>query len=120
MILIISGKFQHELDFISEKFGIYADENHEYNNTAKIIYTMNDIVEKWFDNGLMIEKEIKKFYADNKKNIIVVIQRGCGIVPVDERLRALREYEGRTFSVLADYADEVYSVMCGIGIKIKG
>lgn len=124
MTLIISGKFQHELDFIFNKFNlqkkdVYVVSNNK-NTNLKIIYTMNDIVEKWYENGVDAEKYANDFCKKNNDKIIVIIQRGCGIVPIDEKLRKFRDYEGRVYTKMAENADEIYSVMCGIGIKIKG
>lgn len=124
MILIICGRFQHELDFIYQKFNLknedvcYVSKNYDCN--LKVIYTMNDIVEKWYEKNEDSEEAVTDFCSNNKDKIVVVHQRGCGIVPIDERLRKLRDYEGKVFAKLAQNADEVYSVTCGLGLKIKG
>jgi len=44
---------------------------------------------------------------------------GCGVVPVDKREREYREYTGRLMTELAEDADEVVQVLCGLGRRIK-
>lgn len=44
---------------------------------------------------------------------------GCGVVPMTYRERAYREIAGRIGCRLAEEADEVYRVACGIAVKIK-
>ena len=43
----------------------------------------------------------------------------CGVVPADPELRAWRELCGRTLTALAQNAEEVTRVFCGIPKKIK-
>ena len=51
--------------------------------------------------------------------IIICDEIGCGLVPVDAFEREYREAAGRICTVLAEHADEVYRVVCGIGMRIK-
>ena len=51
--------------------------------------------------------------------MIISEQIGCGIVPADAQERAIREKIGRMQIRLAETADEVVRVICGIGQKIK-
>lgn len=46
-------------------------------------------------------------------------EMGCGVVPMTYRERAYREIVGRIGCRLAEEADEVYRVVCGIAVKIK-
>ena len=52
-------------------------------------------------------------------DIILYTEVGSGLVPVDEKERTAREAAGRLSILLADEADEVYRVFCGIAKKLK-
>ncbi len=52
-------------------------------------------------------------------DIILYTEVGSGLVPVDEKERTARETAGRLSILLADEADEVYRVFCGIAKKLK-
>jgi adenosylcobinamide kinase/adenosylcobinamide-phosphate guanylyltransferase len=45
---------------------------------------------------------------------------GQGIVPADSLSRRFRDFQGRCNQVMAAAADEVYFVVSGIPLKIKG
>lgn len=51
--------------------------------------------------------------------IFIIDDISQGIVPVDERTRAVREMNGRLMTYLASEAEAVYRVFCGIGKRIK-
>ena len=52
-------------------------------------------------------------------DIILYTEVGSGLVPVDEEERKAREAAGRLSIRLAEQADEVYRVVCGIAKKLK-
>ena len=125
MILITGGVYQHKLDFVYKNFKLNKDDicftDNDLNwNNKKVIYKFNDIIKKWSDKGLNPEKHILNILESLKDKIIVIDQTGCGVVPIDEKERSLREITGRTCCILAQTADEVYNVMFGLGVKIKG
>ncbi len=125
MVLITGGAYQHKLDFIYKNFKLcendicFTGSGLNWNN-KKVIYKFNDIVKKWFDDGLNPEEHILNVLDGLKDKIIVIDQTGCGVVPFDEKERLLREITGRTCCILAQAADEVYNVIFGLGVKIKG
>ncbi|MBO7682078.1 MAG: bifunctional adenosylcobinamide kinase/adenosylcobinamide-phosphate guanylyltransferase [Clostridia bacterium] len=52
-------------------------------------------------------------------DIILCTEVGSGLVPVDGEERKAREAAGRLSIRLAEQADEVYRVVCGIAKKLK-
>lgn len=58
--------------------------------------------------------------ARNPDVVITVDEIGCGLVPVDAFERAYREQAGRICTELAQIAERVDRVVCGIGMTIKG
>ncbi|MBP3459312.1 MAG: bifunctional adenosylcobinamide kinase/adenosylcobinamide-phosphate guanylyltransferase [Lachnospiraceae bacterium] len=56
---------------------------------------------------------------DPHKLIIVSNEMGYGIVPIDPFERKYREKNGRVNCYLAEHAEQVIRVICGLGEKIK-
>ena len=125
MILITGGVYQHKLDFVYKNFKLgkedicFIDNNLNWNN-KKVIYKFNNIIKKWHNEGLNPEEYILNTLESLKNKIIIIDQTGCGVVPINDKERKLREITGRTCCILAQAADEVYNVMFGLGVKIKG
>ena len=69
--------------------------------------------------GKTPEKEILEFVGNNSNSIVISDEIGNGIVPMDGFEREYRERTGRILVKLAQQADEVVRVICGIGQKIK-
>ena len=75
------------------------------------------------DHALQLEYEADKFVKTllkkNPEIIIVTNELGCGVVPVERKDRIWRETTGRVCICLAQAADEVIRVICGMGMKLK-
>lgn len=66
-----------------------------------------------------IEKTIADLLQKNDIRVIISDEIGYGIVPADAFERAYRETVGRQCCILAQHAEKVVRVICGIGIVIK-
>lgn len=65
-------------------------------------------------------KEIALFCKICKSSVIIVSNEvGAGIIPANKLGRLFRDIEGKTNQILAKYADNVYFMIAGIGMKIK-
>ena len=53
------------------------------------------------------------------KQVVACCEVGNGIVPLDPAERAWRERVGRTLNILADQADSVVRMVCGIPVVLK-
>ena len=51
--------------------------------------------------------------------VLIADDISCGIVPVDPTMRAWREASGRANALLANRAERVWRVFCGLGQVIK-
>lgn len=60
-----------------------------------------------------------RLIRENPDIILISDEIGYGLVPVDEFERKYREYTGRVCTELAEYAERVDRVVCGIGQRIK-
>lgn len=61
----------------------------------------------------------EEFFSQHPDAVITADEVGCGVVPVDAADRAWREAVGRSLCGLAQHADQVTRVICGIGVRIK-
>lgn len=66
-----------------------------------------------------LEADVIEFVEKHPEVILICDEIGNGIVPVDAFERTYREQTGRILIRLAQKADEVVRVLCGIGQRIK-
>lgn len=66
-----------------------------------------------------LETYVMEFVEKHPDVILICDEIGNGIVPVDAFERTYREQTGRILIRLAQKADEVVRVLCGIGQRIK-
>lgn len=66
-----------------------------------------------------IEVFICRIIKENPRVLITMDEVGCGIVPIDPKERAYRELAGLAGQRLAEQAEQVHRVICGIGSRIK-
>ena len=98
MILVIGGRAQGKMSFCREHFP----------DRETIIYGGET------DEGGLFELIEKKSGC-----VVISDEIGCGIVPVEREQRELIERVGRVQIRLAQKADEVWRVFCGVGMRIK-
>lgn len=107
MRLIVGGAHQGKTRYASEKYGGCIDGFHL-------------LIRDWLANGLDPLAEAERFLAENPDAVIVMDEIGCGIIPMEKSDRLWREAVGRTGCYLAERAETVERVVCGIPVKIKG
>jgi len=131
MQLIIGGYAQGKLEYVCSKYHLKENTVWDCDIPSDVKNADNTIVINHFHNwvrkrmteGGCPEEEMKVFLKDcqnqGKDWIIISDEIGNGIVPVDAFEREYRERLGRILIQLADKAEEVERVLCGIGQKIK-
>lgn len=111
MILIFGGAYQGKRNFAEEVLGAPEE---------KIIHLSSQEEPRKI---LLSGEDLGSWIEDNKDSLrdkFVIIQDvSQGLVPMEAEERAFREANGRTMIKLAEMADEVYRVFCGIGTRIK-
>lgn len=87
---------------------------------AEILEGVTPWIRSRMQQGKTVREELKRILSAGPAEIILVLQEtGCGVVPVDPEERRFREENGRICTELAEAADEVYRVCCGIAVRIK-
>ena len=86
---------------------------------ADIIVDVHWWVEKLLREGEDPYAMIQKLLQANPKVVLTLDQVGCGVVPVKASDRQFRETVGRIGCILAEQAEQVYLLNCGIAMRIK-
>lgn len=128
MVLIIGGSYQGKLDYVKKEYGITDDDvfTCEETSTAvgfdeKVIDHFERYVLALIKAGQVPEKAVgMQLRASRYKGRIVICDDiSQGLVPMDKTERAWREGVGRTMVRMAEQADKVVRVFCGIPEVIK-
>ena len=129
MKLIIGGYAQGKLNYAVTKYNVAEDhvfesviptsEELEKLTGTIIVSSLHKWIRKRIKEGGRPEEEISSFVKKNPDCIIICDEIGNGIVPMDPFERVYRERTGRIQVKLANDAEEVERVICGIAQKIK-
>ncbi|NLL78868.1 MAG: hypothetical protein GX234_03565 [Clostridiales bacterium] len=131
MKLIIGGYAQGKLNYVlkrlsSRSYQVWDGEIPEQPKQMKtdldtlvIINHFSCWVRKCIEKGGCPEEEIICFLECYPDVVIISDEIGCGIVPMEAFEREYRERTGRLLTELAERAEEVERVICGIGQRIK-
>ena len=128
MVLIIGGAYQGKLDYAKEEYGLTDSDvfTCEEGSTAvgfdeKIVDHFERYVLALIKAGQVPERAIGMQLRANryKGRIIICDDISQGVVPMDKTERAWREGVGRTMVKVAQQADKVVRVFCGIPVVLK-
>lgn len=86
---------------------------------AKAIDNFEEIIKEIVKKDGDAQDFAKRLLLENPDVVVVVNEIGCGIHPLERIDRRWREQTGRALCILADGAESVTRVCCGIGQKIK-
>ena len=113
MILIIGGAGQGKLDYVLQKTGYgpaQVARTPEEARTRPVFAGLEDWPE--LDEAALLEA--------NPDVILICDEVGCGVVPVEPAQRARREAVGRLRCRLAERAERVERIFCGLPMVLKG
>lgn len=109
MIFIFGGAYAGKENYAKKTFG----------DNKKIIRDLHILVKEIMQNGKNPYEEIERLAAENTDAVFISNEIGCGIVPAVKFEREWRETVGRINCMLAERAEKVIRVVCGIGVTIK-
>ena len=133
MRLVIGGFAQGKLKYVLEKYNLQKDAvwdailpDKEEGLNDLILQDKTVVIDHfhlWVKERILAggcpEKETIAFLDVCRDCIIICDEVGNGIVPMELFEREYRERVGRLLIRLAEQAEEVERVICGIGQKIK-
>ncbi|MCL2285379.1 MAG: bifunctional adenosylcobinamide kinase/adenosylcobinamide-phosphate guanylyltransferase [Firmicutes bacterium] len=126
MTLIIGGAYQGKLAYAQTRFDVpsgqifyCSEEDIAIPNCKTVIYGLDRWILALIRKNISIAAEVKLFMEQSKNAVVICNDISCGVVPTDPVMRKWREETGRALGVLAQNADEVIRLFCGIPTKLK-
>lgn len=124
-VLIIGGHCQGKLDYTIARFGLAAEDIVDgaaptANLIAPVINHLHLLVRRLMEEGANPQLAVLSALDSRESWIVLCDEVGCGVVPTDREDRRWREETGRLCVALAQRADLVERVTCGIGLRLKG
>lgn len=113
MILIIGGVHCGKRDYAAVQFGYDFKQMSNQLDAAPVLYDFQALLRDYPDYEALLPALLQK-------KIVICNEVGCGVVPISAAERAWRETVGRACCALAQRAEKVIRVQCGIGTVIKG
>ena len=124
--LVIGGYAQGKLACVKQQFDL--SEYEQYDRVLPVSGTggkniLIDHLHLWVKKQLEEQNDpetaLRTFLEKQTNWILISDEVGNGIVPMDTLEREYRERTGRMLITVAQQADEVIRVVCGIGQKLK-
>ena len=126
MILITGGAYQGKKKYAEDHFGILPEMWIDGRNSSRedllscrAVYDFHQFILEAVRRGEDLYGLPDELAGANPDILIVMNELGCGIIPMDEEARAWREASGRLAEQLAERADTVVRVLCGLGMVQK-
>lgn len=122
MILVIGGRKQGKLLYTMKKWKVSSDQiatDFENAKTSRVFYNFQQAVQNSLESGEKPIKKLEYLLNYNPELIVLCDEVGSGVVPIDREERIWRETVGRLCCRMAEEADEVYRVFCGIPMRLK-
>ncbi len=111
MVLIIGGAFQGKYSWAAARY----EEKNIWNNFH--LFVSEKLAAGKSAEEIKVETMNK--IAANVRLVVISDEIGCGIVPLTEEDRNYRELTGRLLCQIAENAEAVYRMTCGVAQKIK-
>lgn len=124
MDIIIGGAYQGKLDYAKETFAVSEEDvfvcgdSCEIDYSKKCIYHIEKFALACVREGL-VPREVFKAEQCCEDAVIICEDIFCGVVPIDDTLRAWREACGRLMNDITPKADSVTRIFCGIPQRLK-
>ncbi len=126
MDIIFGGAFQGKLNYAKEKYKarnddicFCAEDNIDIDYSKKIFYGLNNTVLALADSGQEPLTYFKENFERLADKVLIFNDISCGVVPVDSRIRRLREDNGRVMAYLCGKAESVVRIFCGLECRIR-
>lgn len=119
MILIIGGHGQGKLEYVLNTFRLGKESVGMTLGDYPVIYDLHNIIKNIVESGGDAVAEVLAHTEKHPGTIYICDEVGCGVIPVDESERNWRESVGRCCIALANKAERVERIFCGIPMTLK-
>ena len=122
MIMLTGGAFQGKTEYMKKRFRLTGDEIADGGKCDISVLAKSRFISHY---ELAVKRMIFEgidplvFTETLDCEAIEINEIGCGIIPLDKSEREWRELTGRAGCIIAEKADEVVRVCCGIPTVIK-
>ncbi len=114
MILVIGGLASGKRAYVSKTYGYgEGDMADAALDERPVLFNLQDLVAAKQDEADALLPALLE------KQVVICNEIGCGVVPIDRAERAAREMTGRVCVALAEKAEKVVRICCGIPAIIK-
>lgn len=126
MIFVIGGSYQGKCEFVRKTYQLKEEEIFICTeDTREIDFTKRAVahIERFALGCIRRGEEPAEYWKSHIEQIgnmiLISDDVSCGVVPIDETIRAWREANGRANNYLAGQAERVWRVFCGLGQVLK-
>lgn len=126
MRLVIGGAYQGKTEFVMKKYGLSDFDIGDGDiidisefSKFRCVKNFHFFVKKILDKGEDPLTVTQKIISEAPDIIIIMNEIGDGIVPIEKSERIWREQTGIAGCKLAENAESVERIVCGICTKIK-
>lgn len=126
MELYVGGRAQGKLAYVLQKKQLPAScvadgetATEEQILQARVVNHLHVFIRRQMKNGADVQAFLQRLAAEKPQRILILDEVGCGIVPMDAFERQYRDAVGRAGCYLAQQADHVERITCGIGQVLK-
>lgn len=125
MILIMGGAYQGKLTWARQTLGLAQEECFDCAAGALperrygCLYHMEQVSLRLAEAGEAPEEFVDRNAGLLENAAVICRDIGAGVVPMDAGERAWREWNGRLLRALADRADRVVRLFCGLPQTMK-
>ena len=122
--IIIGGAFQGKTQYATKTYpGLELTDGFncpldEIKNCVAV-NEFHSFTRRWLSEGRTKEELLKILEKNENLQLLISDEIGYGLVPIDDFEREYREFHGRVMTELAEQADCVERVVCGIPQRIK-
>lgn len=126
MILIIGGAYQGKRNYVLSQFSCTESDIAQIPEKMtdfpqqRVIDEYHNWVKQMLREGVDPIRYTAELLQQNQNRIIICNELGSGIVPIEASDRQWREVTGRLCCRLAEEAEEVHRICCGLPTILKG
>lgn len=126
MILIIGGAYQGKRAFAMNTFKMGEHQMTDGDGCdfseifeKPVLFNLHLLIGRLLNADIEPQTHLLPHLLGKNEMIIICNEIGLGIVPISEKERRIREEVGRILCILAEKADAVYRLYCGIPTLLK-
>ena len=124
MHLIIGGTYQGKRQFAEERFGLKTEDIFSCaGEDPDFSHKCLDRLEEFTLACVKAGRDSVAFFRENRErwedSALILGDISAGVVPVDAEMRAWREENGRLGRYLAEQAESVHRIFCGLEQRLK-